>query len=133
MSTLTHDVTLLYCRSGQFLVWFISQCGTAQLRLSLFFLFSCATADIVIDVDGLDNILPSWSSSTLTSMTMIFSTNQRPRKCDMTERRKERHFDIMTTNALRAAAVKTCLFTFMRPPSPVLEFLTLIILNKKIN
>ena len=56
MSTLTHDVTLLYCRSGIFLVWFISQCGTAQLRLSLFFLFSCATADIVIDVDGLDNI-----------------------------------------------------------------------------
>ena len=61
---------LLYCRSGQFLVWFISECGTAQLSLSLFFLFSCATADIVIDVDGLDNILPSWSSSTLTSMKM---------------------------------------------------------------
>ena len=37
-----------------------------------------ATADIVIDVDELDNILPSWSSSTLTSMTMIFSTNPRP-------------------------------------------------------
>ena len=58
--------------------WFGSECGTARLNLSLFFLFSCATADIVIDVDGLDNILPSWSSSTSTSMTMIFSTNQRP-------------------------------------------------------
>ena len=45
-------------------VWFISECGTAQLSLSLFFLFSCATADIVIDVDGLNNILPLWSSST---------------------------------------------------------------------
>ena len=71
MSTLTHD-----CRSGQFLVWFISECGTTPFSFSLFFLFSCATADIVIDVDGLDNILPSWSSSTLS--TMIFSTNQRP-------------------------------------------------------
>ena len=69
-----------------------NECGTAQLRLSLFFLFSCATADIVIDVDGLDNILPSWSSSTSTSIRMIFLTNQRPRKCDMTEGRK----DIMT-------------------------------------
>ena len=97
---------LLYCRSGQFLVWFISECGTAQLSLSLFFLFSCATADIVIDVDGLDNILPSWSSSTSTSMTIIFSPNQRPRKCDMTERRTETHFDIITTNAVRAAAIK---------------------------
>ena len=28
---------LLYCRSGQFLVWFIFECGTAQLSLSLFF------------------------------------------------------------------------------------------------
>ena len=34
-------------------------------------------------------------------------TNQRPRKCDKTDRKTERHFDIMTTNALRAAAVKT--------------------------
>ena len=85
---------LLYCRSGQFLVWFISECGTAQLSLSLFFLFSCATADIVIDVDGLDNVLPSWSSSTSTSMTMIFSTNQRPRKCDKNDRMTEWHFDI---------------------------------------
>ena len=37
--------------------------------------------------------------------------NQRPRKCDMTYRKKERHIeghpDIMTTYALRAAAVKT--------------------------
>ena len=91
--------------------WFISECGTAQLSLSLFFLFSCVTADIVIDVDGLDNILPSWSSSTSTSMTMIFLTNQRPRKCDMTERQNDRDFDSMTTNALRAAAVKTGLNT----------------------
>ena len=94
------------------MVWLISECGTAQVSLSLFLLFSCATADIVIDIemDGLDNILPSWSSSTSTSMTMIFLTNQRPRKCDMTERHierhKEGHFDIMTTNALRATAVK---------------------------
>ena len=99
---------LLYCRSGQFLVWFISECGTAQLSLSLFFLFSCATADIVIDVDGLDNILPSWSSSTSTSMTMIFLTNQRPRKSVMTEW----HLDIMTSNALRAAAVKSQMYKF---------------------
>ena len=83
----------------------------AQLS-SDFHYFSCfsALADIVIDVDGLDNILPSWSSSTSTSMTMIFLTNQRPRKCDMTERHIERHieghFDFMMTNALRAAAVK---------------------------
>ena len=66
-----------------------------------------ATADIVNDVDGLDNIFPSWSSSTSTSMRMIFLTNQRPRKCDMTYRQKiiYRHFDNMTTNAFRAAAV----------------------------
>ena len=63
-------------------------------------------ADIVIDVDGLDNILPSWSLSTSTSMTMIYLTNQRPRKCDKTDRMTERPFDIMTTNALWAAAVK---------------------------
>ena len=52
----------------------------AQLSSDLDY-FSCflATADIVIEVDDLDNILPSWSSSTSTSMTMIFSTNQRPR------------------------------------------------------
>ena len=37
-------------------IQFKSECGTAQLRLSLFFLFSCATADIVNDMDGLDNI-----------------------------------------------------------------------------
>ena len=49
---------LLYCRSGQFLVWFISECGTAQLSLSLFFLFSCATADIVIDMDEQKNVEP---------------------------------------------------------------------------
>ena len=83
--------------------WFGLFSSVAQLS-SAFHYFS--TADIVIDVDGLDNILPSWSSSTLTSMTMIFLTNQRPRNCDMTERQKHRHFDIMTTNALRAAAVK---------------------------
>jgi len=85
---------ILYCRSEQLLVWFLSECGTAQLSLSLFFLFSCATADIVIDVDGLDNVLPSWSSSTSTSMAMIFSTNQRPRKCDKTEWQNEWHFEI---------------------------------------
>ena len=92
---------------GQVLVWFISECGTAQLNLSLFFLFSCATADIVIDVDGLDNILPSWSSSTSTAMTMIF----RPiRGLENLTRQKDRHIernhDIMTTYALREEAVK---------------------------
>ena len=87
--------------------WFGLFPSVAQLS-SDFHYFSCfsALADIVIDVDGLDNILPSWSSSTSTSMTMIFSTNQRPRKCDMTDRMTDTHFDIMTTNALRAAAVK---------------------------
>ena len=67
--------------------------SVAQLS-SDFHYFSCfpATTDIVIDVDELDNILPSWSSSTLTSLTMIFLTNQRPRKCD----KKDRHIDILT-------------------------------------
>ena len=60
--------------------------SVAQLSsASFYFLF--------IDVDGLDNILPSWSSSTSTSMTMIFLTNQRPRKCDMTYRKTYTHFD----------------------------------------
>ena len=89
LRTATYTANACEFKDGQFLVWFISECGTAQLSLSLFFLFSCATADIVIDVDGLDNILPSWSSSTSTSMMMIFLTNQRPRKCDMTEGQKE--------------------------------------------
>ena len=94
--------------------------SVAQLS-SDFQYFSCfpATADIVIDVDGLDNILPSWSLWTSTSMPMIFLTNQRPRKCDMTEgqknRKNDRHFDIMTTNALQAAAVKIYQKTFFVP------------------
>ena len=80
----------------------------AQLSsASFYFLF--------IDVDGLDNILPSWSSSTSTSMTMILSTNQRPRKCDKTYRMKERkrdiHLNIMRTYALRAAAVMISNYT----------------------
>ena len=71
--------------------WFGLFPSVAQLS-SDFHYFSCfsALADIVIDVDGLDNILPSWSSSTSTSMAMIFLTNQRPRKCDMTERKNDR-------------------------------------------
>ena len=74
----------------------------AQLS-SDFRYFSCfpATADIVIDVDGLDNILPLWSSLTSTSMTMIFSTNQK--WCDT---HNDRDVDIMTTGVCRAAAVK---------------------------
>ena len=43
------------------LTQFKSKCGTAQFRLSLFFCFP-ATTDIVIEVDELDNIVPSWSS-----------------------------------------------------------------------
>ena len=72
MSTLTHDGTPIV-EVGNF--WFGLFSSVAQLS-SAFHYFS--TADIVIDVDGLDNILSSWSSSTSTSMTMIFSTNQRP-------------------------------------------------------
>ena len=44
-------------------------------------------------MDELDNILPLWSSSTSTSLMMIFSTNQRPKKCDMTERKTFWHYD----------------------------------------
>jgi len=46
----------------------------------------------------------------LDAVTFTLLTNQRPRKCDMTERKKERktyrHLDIMMAYALRAAAVK---------------------------
>ena len=85
---------------GHFFVFlFGSECGTAQLSLSLF--------PIVIDVDGLDNILPSWSSSTSTSMTMIFLTNQRPRnylkqKIDDTQHR----INLLVGPALGAVACK---------------------------
>ena len=44
--------------------------------------------------------------------------NQRPRKCDMTYRKKEgkkRDLDIMTTYALRAAAVKIYRTNSTRP------------------
>ena len=74
----------------------------AQLS-SNFYYFSCfpATTDFVIDVDELDNILPSWSSSTSTSMTMIFSTNQR-QTTDNTWQR----INLLEGPALRAGACK---------------------------
>ena len=81
----------------------------AQLS-SDFHYFSCvpATADIVIDVDGLYNILPSWSSSTSTSMRMIFSTNQRPRNhLTHTHRNTQRQrIDILAGPALRVTPAK---------------------------
>ena len=66
---------------------FFSECGTNQLSLLLITLFSVT--------------FPLW-------------TNQRPRKCDMTEIQKDiqtyrktyTHLDIMTTNTLREAAIK---------------------------
>ena len=81
------------------MVWFGSECSTDQLSLSLFVLLSkCSRYVAFVELIHLNDLLDD--------VTFTLLTNQRPRKCDMTERHIERHFDIMTTNALRAAAVK---------------------------
>ena len=46
----------------------------------------------------------------LDNVTCPLLTKQKPRKCDKNYRHMERHFDIMTTYALRAAAVKMVVF-----------------------
>ena len=71
------NFALFLIRKRLCLIQFNLSPSVAQLSWD-FHYFSCfpSTVDIFIDVDKQNNILPLWSSS---SMTMIFSTNQRPR------------------------------------------------------
>ena len=84
---------------GGIIFWFGLFPSVAQLS-SAFPYFSCFP-------NAADMLPLSSSSTSMTSSTISLLTNHRPRKCDMTERKTYTHFDIITTNALRAAAVKT--------------------------
>ena len=73
----------------------------AQLSsIPLFVLLSCCSRYVVsVELIHLNDLLGN--------VTFLLSTNQRPRKGDKINRYINRHFDIMISSALRAAAVKT--------------------------
>ena len=82
LRTATYTAAVCKFRGG-------SECGTAQLSLSLFILFSyCSRYVAFVKLINLNDLLDD--------VTFPLLTKQRPRKCDMTEGQMDRMTDILT-------------------------------------